>query len=148
MQKRSASIGVGVLALVVAGSLFGFWRKDKSTTQDAAIDATVDQSVIEASTGTVLGEESDFASATAVFESAHPVSIAGLIAKQHQGSDFQLGAVLDRNTAYTRHAISYNSGDLTITGIMNIPTGAGPFPVVLLNHGYIDPAVYTHWRGL
>lgn len=150
MQKRSARIGIGVLALIVAGGLFVFLPKDKPTMQDTAIltNATADQPVMGDSTGTVLGEESDSASAAAEFESAHPVSIAGLIAKQHQGSDFQIGAVLDRSGAYTRYAISYKSGDLTITGIMNIPEGDGLFPVLLLNHGYIDPAVYTTGRGL
>ncbi|MCA9364709.1 MAG: alpha/beta fold hydrolase [Candidatus Moranbacteria bacterium] len=31
---------------------------------------------------------------------------------------------------------------------MNIPNGDDPFPVLFLNHGYIDPAVYTNYRGL
>lgn len=31
---------------------------------------------------------------------------------------------------------------------MNVPSGRGPFPILVLNHGYIDPAVYTNGRGL
>jgi dipeptidyl aminopeptidase/acylaminoacyl peptidase len=31
---------------------------------------------------------------------------------------------------------------------MNVPAGRGPFPVLILNHGYIDPDVYTTGRGL
>lgn len=31
---------------------------------------------------------------------------------------------------------------------MNVPKGRGPFPILILNHGYIDPAVYTNGRGL
>lgn len=68
--------------------------------------------------------------------------------RDFDGRDLTLGEVLDSNSAYTRHVVTYESGDLTISGVMNIPVGAGPFPVLVLNHGYIDPAVYTNGRGL
>lgn len=64
------------------------------------------------------------------------------------GTGLVLESVLDRTDAYVRHAISYRSNGLRITGIMNIPHGNGPFPLVILNHGYIDPAIYTQGRGL
>ena len=31
---------------------------------------------------------------------------------------------------------------------MNVPKGDGPFPTLVLAHGYIDPAIYTTGRGL
>src|SRR3712207_6738870 len=31
---------------------------------------------------------------------------------------------------------------------MNVPTGKGPFPVLVLNHGYIDPDVYVAGQGM
>jgi dipeptidyl aminopeptidase/acylaminoacyl peptidase len=31
---------------------------------------------------------------------------------------------------------------------MNVPNSDGPHPVLILNHGYIDPAIYTLGRGL
>ena len=49
--------------------------------------------------------------------------------------------------AYTRYAVSYRSDDLRITGVMNVPRGRGPFPVVVLLHGYIDPAIYVTGQG-
>lgn len=78
----------------------------------------------------------------------HPVSLPALMEKQYDGRDFKLGTVLDENSAYTRYFITYKSGELTISGIANIPKGQGPFPILLLNHGYIDPAIYTNGRGL
>jgi uncharacterized protein len=78
----------------------------------------------------------------------NPVSLQSLVHKQFDGRDFNVGQVLERNSAYTRYFITYKSGDLTISGIMNVPTGQGPFPLLILNHGYIDPAVYTNGRGL
>jgi len=65
-----------------------------------------------------------------------------------EGKDLTLESVLDENAAYTRYAISYKSNGLTISGIMNIPKGEGPFPLLILNHGYIDRTVYVRGRGL
>lgn len=65
-----------------------------------------------------------------------------------EGKDLELTQVLADNTAYTRYEIRYNSNGLTISGILNIPKGDGPFPLVMTNHGYIDPAIYTIGRGL
>ena len=44
--------------------------------------------------------------------------------------------------AFTRSLVAYDSDGLTIYGFMNMPRGAGPFPVVIVNHGYIDPGIY------
>jgi dipeptidyl aminopeptidase/acylaminoacyl peptidase len=78
----------------------------------------------------------------------NPVSIPGLIQREHHGSDLRLGPVLARNAAYTSYRVTYEANGLTISGLMNIPTGKGPFPALVLAHGYIDPAVYTTGRGL
>jgi dipeptidyl aminopeptidase/acylaminoacyl peptidase len=63
------------------------------------------------------------------------------------GTDLRLGRVLARQAGYTRYAVSYRADDLTITGIMNVPTGDGPFPVVVLLHGHIDEDVYVTGQG-
>lgn len=78
----------------------------------------------------------------------HPVSLPALMKKEFDGRDLSKGQILDNNSAYTRYYIEYLSGELTISGIMNVPKGDGPWPVLILNHGYIDPAVYTNGRGL
>lgn len=64
------------------------------------------------------------------------------------GTGLVLGKALDSNSAYTRYPISYLSNGLKITGIMNIPEGDGPFPLLIFNHGYIATSVYTQGRGL
>lgn len=79
---------------------------------------------------------------------AHPVSLQALIAKKYDGRNLRLVRVLARNAAYTRYHVTYSSGRLTISGIMNVPTTPGPHPALVLNHGYIDPAIYTNGRGL
>lgn len=77
-----------------------------------------------------------------------PASLEAFSRTAFDGNDLKIGTVLASNTAYTRHYVSYRSGGLLISGVMNIPKGPGPFPLLVLNHGYIDPAVYTNGRGL
>ncbi|MDO8560297.1 MAG: alpha/beta fold hydrolase [bacterium] len=88
------------------------------------------------------------ADAPAAVPTSHPVSLLSLRAKPLDGGDFKLGRVISANAAYTRYYVTYRSGELKISGIMNVPSGKGPYPLLLLNHGYIDPAVYTNGRGL
>ena len=52
------------------------------------------------------------------------------------------------NEAYTRHEVTYPSGDVTVSGVLLRPRGRGPFPAVVLNHGYIEPSVYVTGQGL
>ncbi len=76
------------------------------------------------------------------------LSIDSLAAMRLEGSGLTLTKVLADNAAYTRYEIRYISNGLTISGIMNIPKGDAPHPLVIFNHGYIDPDVYTIGRGL
>jgi dipeptidyl aminopeptidase/acylaminoacyl peptidase len=78
----------------------------------------------------------------------HPVSLPALMGRTYDGHGLRLGDVLLRTDAYTRYAVTYRSGDLRISGIMNVPTGRGPFPALVLNHGYIDPSYYVTGQGL
>jgi dipeptidyl aminopeptidase/acylaminoacyl peptidase len=73
------------------------------------------------------------------------VSLSALMAEPLDGRDLTVRRELSRTSEYTRYAVSYRGGGQRITGIMSVPRGAGPFPVVVLAHGYIDPAVY--WSG-
>ena len=52
------------------------------------------------------------------------------------------------NEAYTRHEVTYPSGDVTVSGVLLRPRGRGPFPAVVLNHGYIEPSIYVTGQGL
>lgn len=78
----------------------------------------------------------------------HPVSMAALQRRVFTGGDLRLGDVLATTEAYTRYTVTYASGALTISGVLNVPTGDGPFPALVLAHGYIDPAVYRNGQGM
>ncbi|MDX6261155.1 MAG: uncharacterized protein QOH84_2843, partial [Kribbellaceae bacterium] len=62
------------------------------------------------------------------------------MAKKYDGRDLRLGRVITRTDAYTRYFVTYASGKLRISGILNIPTTPGRHPALVLNHGFIDPA--------
>ncbi|MBD0292296.1 MAG: alpha/beta fold hydrolase [Jiangellaceae bacterium] len=68
--------------------------------------------------------------------------------RRYDGGDLRVGEVLDKSSRYTRYFVTYRSGGLRISGVMNVPAGDGPFPALVLGHGYIDPDVYTNGRGL
>lgn len=74
-------------------------------------------------------------------------SIPAAIAAAYQGKDLRITRDISANSAYTRHAIAYDSNGLKITGIMNRPRGKGPFPVVVLAHGHIEPSAYVTGQG-
>jgi uncharacterized protein len=89
-------------------------------------------------------------------EPVRPVSVLGLAEQRHRGDRLRLGAVRERTPAYTSYDVTYRSRTTTrrgeesyaITGVLNVPSGRGPFPAVVLAHGYIDPAIYVRGQGM
>lgn len=65
-----------------------------------------------------------------------------------EGTGLTLDVRTESNAAYDKYNIHYLSNGLKITGVFLMPKGAGPFPLLILNHGHIDTAVYTQGRGL
>ncbi len=68
--------------------------------------------------------------------------IDDLAAREYGGTGIVVGEATRYYPGFTRHRISYPSDGLTITGLVNIPRGEGPFPVIVLNHGYLTFDVY------
>jgi dipeptidyl aminopeptidase/acylaminoacyl peptidase len=74
----------------------------------------------------------------------NPVSIPALFEATYDGSGLTLGQETGSTTAYRQYLVTYRGDGLTISGRMNIPRTGGPFPAVVLAHGYADPAVYDN----
>ena len=70
------------------------------------------------------------------------VSVPALTRHRYDGRGMRLERVLTRTLAFTRYAVSYRSGPLRISGVMDVPTRAGRAPLVVLAHGWTDPARY------
>jgi ankyrin repeat protein len=75
----------------------------------------------------------------------HPLAsytIPELRKQSFSGGPIQVRSALEQNEAFSRYYIDYPSDGLTITGVMHVPTGTGPFPVLILLHGYVDRDQY------
>ena len=81
-------------------------------------------------------------------EKPNPISMEALIQKRYDGRALKLGREIAENDAYTRYLITYRGDGLKISGVMNVPKGKGPFPVLVLNHGYINRSTYFPGQGM
>lgn len=71
------------------------------------------------------------------------VSIQALQQMAREGDDLKIVGTVAKTAAYTQYAITYKSGNLLITGQMYVPVGGGPFPVMIMNHGFLTTEEYT-----
>jgi len=78
---------------------------------------------------------------------ARVLAIDSLRAQNFRGGQIRITQILASDEAFQRALFEYPSDNLRITGLMNIPRGAGPFPVVILNHGYFKPSEYKTGDG-
>ena len=76
-----------------------------------------------------------------------PYTIDGLRARAYPGGPIEIIQVVEQPPAFTRYLIAYASDGLRITGLMNVPAGEEPFPVVILNHPYYDQRLYVTGLG-
>jgi dipeptidyl aminopeptidase/acylaminoacyl peptidase len=67
-----------------------------------------------------------------------PYTIEGLRNHEYESGKIHIGETLSKNESYTIYRIDYPSGGLRITGVMSVPVGDGPFPVIVMNHGYFN----------
>jgi dipeptidyl aminopeptidase/acylaminoacyl peptidase len=71
------------------------------------------------------------------------VSVPALTEHRFDGRRLRLERVLLSTLALTRYAVSYRSGALRVTGVMDVPTRSGRHPLVVLAHGWTDTDRYT-----
>lgn len=81
-------------------------------------------------------------SALATAPPAGAWTIAEMAARTYGGGALLLHEEMDGTAAFTRAIVTYPSDSLTIYGFMNTPRGPGPFPVIIVLHGYVEPAQY------
>lgn len=75
---------------------------------------------------------------------APPLSPEALFAKTYDGRNLTLGREISSTAAYQQNIVTFEGDGLTISGRLLVPRGQGPFPAVVLAHGYADPAVYDN----
>src|SRR5919108_4230456 len=76
-----------------------------------------------------------------------PYTMEGLRQHDFLSGKIHIRSQLSENDKFTTYLIDYPSDGLTITGVMRIPAGEGPFPVILMNHGFFSRSVYNSGDG-
>src|SRR5690554_8230668 len=71
----------------------------------------------------------------------HP-TLHTLVEMELGSTALELGEQVEKNEAFTTTAVTYDSGEETVTGALSVPTSDGPHPAIVLVHGVVDPDVY------
>ncbi len=75
----------------------------------------------------------------------HPLMIPVMRAQAYPGSELVFERTLEPGANYDRYVVSYESEGHTIYALFTVPWGETPengWPVILFNHGWIEPAEY------
>jgi uncharacterized protein len=86
-------------------------------------------------------------SAPTMEELVFPFTIDGLRQHSYQSGQIHIRKTLDVNEKFISYLIDYPSDGLTITGVMQIPEGKGPFPIIIMNHGFFARSVFSSGDG-
>jgi dipeptidyl aminopeptidase/acylaminoacyl peptidase len=70
------------------------------------------------------------------------LTIADLVNRSYGEGQIEFEPEQRVSARFSRYYFHYPSDGLTVYGFLDLPTGEGPFPVVLVLHGYVDPADY------
>ncbi|HWQ13945.1 MAG TPA: alpha/beta fold hydrolase [Roseiflexaceae bacterium] len=84
--------------------------------------------------------------ASARAQEADPARVAPALpelrARATGEGEIAIGRVWIRARTYTTYRITYPSDGLRLTGLLHVPRGTGPFPVIIANRGHIAPERY------
>ena len=78
-------------------------------------------------------------------EKPHPLSIEYMKQQSYPGSEITIEQTLPSGSNYNQYIASYKSDGLKIYALLAVPQSAKPkngWPVIIFNHGYIQPAQY------
>ncbi|GAB5602456.1 alpha/beta fold hydrolase [Thermus sp. FJN-A] len=73
---------------------------------------------------------------------AQVLTIPALRERTYGDGGFRVEGVLEEKPSFTRVQFSHLSDGLRVHGFANLPKGQGPFPVVVVLHGYVEPSRY------
>jgi dipeptidyl aminopeptidase/acylaminoacyl peptidase len=72
-----------------------------------------------------------------------PFTIEGLRARTYDAGPIEIVETLQVTEVFTRYRVAYPGDGLRLSAMLNVPKGSGApgemFPVIILNHGYVDP---------
>ena len=70
--------------------------------------------------------------------------IEALTARTYGGGVLEdLGQLPANSSGFSRRLFRFRSDGLNMFGFINVPKGEGPFPLIFMFHGYVDPKEYA-----
>ncbi len=78
-----------------------------------------------------------------VSEEYLPYTIIYLRSRSYGGGQIEVLKIIEERENFTRYLIRYPSDGLDIYGYVNVPKGEGPFPLIIMIHGYVKSSNYT-----
>ncbi len=147
-MRRTAAVAVLVLA---AGCTSDKGAGDQDPGDAGALPSETSTSSTSGgpdSAGTAPPSESPAATADPLPEVHSRWSLPALMRQPPSGGRPRVVRTEYATDAYTRYDVTYRSDDITVSGVLLRPRGAGPFPGIVLNHGYIEPTSYVTGQGL
>lgn len=72
----------------------------------------------------------------------HPLEIEALRQRSYPGGTITIEREVSRNASFTTQVISFPSDGLKIYALAHVPVAPGPHPMLIFNHGYINPESY------
>ena len=72
-----------------------------------------------------------------------PFSLEALKNRTYGNGEFTIDRLWYSYDRFKRYYVIYDSDDLSIHGYVNVPNGEGPYPVIIMLHGYIPPEDYV-----
>ncbi|NYG54855.1 alpha/beta fold hydrolase [Nocardioides perillae] len=99
-------------------------------------------------TGSAAGDPAAGAGADPLPPVRRALSLPALMRDDVQGGPIRRTRPLAETERWRSWAVTYTADGATVSGELLVPKGRGPFPGVVLNHGYIEPSVYQLGQGL
>ena len=130
----TAAVGLLLMGALVAGC----------TSAPPVVQETPTQTTPAPSPSTSTTTSAPATTTTTAPTAAPPLSPEALFAKTYDGRNLTQVREIGSTTAYFQYIATFEGDGLTISGRLLIPRGNGPFPAVVLAHGYADPAVYDN----
>ncbi len=81
-------------------------------------------------------------------QAIQPYTITGLRQREFQNGEVTVLGMIEETKDFTSYLIEYPSDGLNIRGVMQIPTrGQPPYPVIVMNHGWVARTEYRSGDG-
>jgi dipeptidyl aminopeptidase/acylaminoacyl peptidase len=148
MGMRGAAVGLILTGALVTGctSTPPVVEGTSSPTSGAPTSGSDSPSATGASstTTTPTTTTTTTAAPTPTASPAPALSPETLFTKSYDGRNLQQVREVGSTAAYQQYLATFDGDGLTISGRLLVPRGTGPFPAVVLAHGYADPAVYDN----